>query len=105
MALWLAIVGLPFAAGIFIGRTTPTGNDVTSGLLALLVVLAPYAIVGSIVAERVSLSRRDIFLSRTTWIRRAAFLPYRDWPPLPSEVDRLERIEVEGDKRRIFRLR
>ncbi|WP_214105689.1 hypothetical protein [Acrocarpospora catenulata] len=104
MALWLATLGVPFVVGVRFARADPTGNEVASAVLGLLMALVPHLIVGLLVAERVSLSRRDIFRGHS-WARRAAFLPYRDWPPLPSEVDRLERIVVEGDKRRVFRFR
>jgi hypothetical protein len=105
MALWLGLVAVPFGAGLVIGRTSPTGNDVTSAILAFCVALLPYTVVGLTLAEKVSLSKRDIFVSRQRWFWRAAYLPYRDWPPLPHEVARLERIDLDDGRLRVFRLR
>ncbi|GAA1017754.1 hypothetical protein Aple_025020 [Acrocarpospora pleiomorpha] len=104
-AIWLAIIGVPFVVGLAVGRTSATGDDLTSLVLAILIVATPYAVVGIAFGERVSLSWREVLFSRVNWIWRLAYLPYRDWPPLPAEVGRLERIDVKGDPLPVFRLK
>ncbi|MBO3748346.1 hypothetical protein J5X84_19910 [Streptosporangiaceae bacterium NEAU-GS5] len=99
----MGLLPLPCAAAYTIGHTSAVGNDLTSAIVALAVFLTPYAVVSTALADNVSLNKRDMFVKRTNWMWRAAYLPYRDWPPLSDEIGRWTRIDIPGSDLRVFR--
>jgi hypothetical protein len=97
--LWLGLGALPFALAVTIIQTDPIRSEIVSIAITFLVVTLPYGVVGTVMAPRVSMRKRDVFLSRESWMWRVSYLPYCDWTPRRGDLDHLERVVIDDPGR------
>ncbi|MET8141371.1 hypothetical protein ABZU32_13780 [Sphaerisporangium sp. NPDC005288] len=96
----VVIVGIVSGAGQ--GIKTP----MTVVVLIACVVPSLFLVV---CAPKGAYRRRDLLIlgnrktCRLLW--RIAYLPYRDWPPRPDEIRRMERVVIPGSDMLVYRYR